>query len=115
MRLDDVALQLILGALQLCLLNGHLFETAQLGDGEPNDLAGLLDGGSGVDAERAGVAEGAGLRVDGVGQTALLADGLEEARTHASAQHGVQQIDPVARGRIDRRRGHSHAELDLLQ
>jgi hypothetical protein len=40
---------------------------------------GLVDRGAGVDAERAGVAEGIHLGVDGVGEAAIFADGLEEA------------------------------------
>ena len=58
---------------------GSFFEAAEFGEGELEDFGGLVDGGAGVDGEGAGVAEGVGLGVDGVGEAAVFADGLEEA------------------------------------
>ena len=75
----------------------------------------LAGGGAGVDAERAGVAVGAQVGVDGVGHAALFADGLEEARAHAAAEHGVQDQRGVAVVVGDGRRGHAEADLHLLQ
>src|ERR1017187_4374019 len=111
----DVALELVFGSLQLCLRDGIFFETTQFLDGEPEDFRGFFGGGAGVDGEGAGVAEGTGLGVDGVGEAAFFADGLEEAAAHAAAEHGVEQEDGVAGGGVDRRRGDTEAKLDLLQ
>src|ERR1017187_2619571 len=111
----DVAPELVFGSLQLCLRDGIFFETTQFLDGEPEDFRGFFGGGAGVDGEGAGVAEGTGLGVDGVGEAAFFADGLEEAAAHAAAEHGVEQVDGVAGGRLDRRRGDTEAKLDLLQ
>ena len=46
---DDVGLELIFGALQLCLRDGFFFETAQLGEGKLQDFSDLVGGGAGVD------------------------------------------------------------------
>src|ERR1017187_8996073 len=65
--------------LQLCLRDGLFFETAEFGKSQLQDLGDFSGGGAGVDGEASGVAEGIGLGVDGVGEAAVLADGLEEA------------------------------------
>ncbi len=112
---DDVAFELILGAFEFRLGDGLLFKTGQFDEGKLEELFGLVDGGSGVDGERAGVVEGVHLGVDGVGEALVFADGLEEARAHAAAEHGVEEVDAVAVGVVDRGRGDSEAELDLLE
>ena len=76
---------------------------------------GLAGRGAGVDAEGSGVAVGAEVGVDGVGHAALLADGLEEARTHAAAEHGVEDERGVAVVVGDGRGGHAEADLHLLE
>ena len=96
-------------------LSGIFLEVAELGEDEVDDLEGLVGGGAGVDAEGAGVAVGAEVRVDGVGQAALFTDGLEEAGAHAAAEHGVEDQRGVAVVVGDGRRGHAEAELDLLE
>ena len=48
---NDVALELVFGALQLCLTDCVFFETAEFIEGEPEDSLRLVDRGAGVDAE----------------------------------------------------------------
>ena len=59
--------------------DGLFLETAEFEEGKLEDFFGLVDGGSGVDGEGAGVVEGVHLGVDGVGEALVFADGLEEA------------------------------------
>src|SRR6202044_2445453 len=82
---------------------------------EVDDLEGAVGGGSGVDAEGAGVAIGGEVGVDGVDEAALFADGLEEARAHAAAEDGVEQEGCVAGLVGDGRSGNAETELDLLE
>ncbi len=96
-------------------LSGLLLELAELGEDEVDDLEGLAGGGAGVDAEGSGVAIGAEVGVDGVGHAALFADGLEEARTHAAAEHGVEDERGVAVLVGDGRGGDAEADLHLLE
>ena len=95
---DHVALDLVLGAVEFFVGDGLVLEAGELGEGEGEDFAGVVDGAAGVDGEGAGVAEGVQLGVDGVGEAALFADGLEEAGAHAAAEDGVEQVGGVAVG-----------------
>jgi len=83
---DHVALGLVFGAFEFFVGDWLGLEAGELGEGELEDF--LRFGGSAacIDGERAGVAEGVHLGVDGVGQAAVFADGLEEARAHAAAE-----------------------------
>ena len=76
---EDVALDLLLGAVELFGGEEGVFEAGELGHDEGDHFEGLVGGGAGVDAEGAGVRVGAEIGVDGVGHAALFANGLEEA------------------------------------
>ena len=76
---------------------------------------GLADGGAGVDAEGSGIAVGAEIGEDGVGDAAILANGLEEARAHAAAEHGIEDQGGVAALVGDGRGGDAEADLHLLE
>ena len=76
---------------------------------------GLADGGAGVDAEGSGVAVGAEIGEDGVGHAAIFANGLEEARAHAAAEHGIEDQRGVAVFVGDGRGGDAEADLHLLE
>ena len=90
-------------------------QLAEFVQDQVDGLQRLAGRGAGVDAERAGVAVGAQVGIDGVGQAALFADGLEEARAHAAAQDRVQDQGGVAVFVGDGRGGHAQADLHLLQ
>ncbi len=84
-------------------------------EGKLEHLRGLVNGDTRVDAEGTGIAEGSDLGVDGVGQSAIFTDGLEETGAHAAAEHAVEQVDGVPIGVVNGGRGHPEAELHLLE
>src|SRR3984885_13373461 len=87
---DHIALQLVFGPLQLDLADRLFLETPQFVEGKLQDLPGLIDRGSGVYTQRAGIAKRVHLREDRVSQPLILANGLEKPRTHPAAQHRIQ-------------------------
>ena len=64
--------------------------------------------------ERAGVGVGVVRAVDVVGEAAALAHLEEEARRHARAEHGREQLQRVAVGMLERQARHADADLRLV-
>ena len=112
---QDVALELIFCAGEFLVAERRLLQTAEFRHDEVDHFERLAGGGSGIDAEGAGVAVGTEVGVDGVSHAALFANGLEEARTHAAAEHGIEDQRGVAIVVGNRRRGYAEAELHLLK
>ena len=86
----DPRLDVLLGPLELLRRGGIGAQPAQL---LPHDLHGLAEvvrSRADVQADLARVRERAREREDGVGEPALLADGLEQARRRQAAEDGVQ-------------------------
>ena len=114
-REQEIAFELILGAAELAGLERLSFETAEFLHDEFDDLDGAVRGSSGVDAERAGVAIGSEIGVNGVDEAAFFAHGLEEAGTHAAAEDGVEQERGVAGLVSDGGSGNAETELHLFK
>jgi len=106
---QDVAFDLLFGAVEFFRGEECFFEGLELGHDEGDHFEGFVGGGSGVDAEGAGVRVGAEVGVDGVGHAALFADGLEEAGAHAAAEDGVEDEGGVAVFVGNFRRGNAKA------
>ena len=69
---DDVGFELVFGALELGVGDGFVLEAAEFGEGGGEDFGGFIGRAAGVDGECAGVAEGADLGVDGVGEALVF-------------------------------------------
>src|SRR5690606_18392448 len=81
---------------QLELLDTRLAHAAELLGQQLDDLARAAGTAGGVHAEQSRIAVAGAEGVDGVGQPPLLADGLEQARGHAAAEHGHEHREGVA-------------------
>ena len=114
-REQDVAFQLIFGALELVGGERFFLKPAKFGHDEFDYLDCLGRRCAGVDAERACVPIGVEVAVDGVGEAALFADRLEESRAHAAAENGIQNERDVAVLVGDRLRRDAEAELHLFE
>ena len=73
-----------------------LGQSLHLGQADVDDRVDLGREASDVDAEQAVVGVALGVRVDGVGQGALLAHLLEQSAAHAAAERGGQHREGVA-------------------
>src|SRR5439155_25336058 len=90
------ALQVILGHLQLACADRPFLQLAELLQDELDDLPARLGGRRRVYQQVAAVEEGVDRGEDRVGEAALLADVLEQARRHGAAEERVQDVLPVA-------------------
>ena len=111
----QTALQVILRALQLARRERLGFQAAQLADHDVDELRHGVVGAAGVDRGRASVAVGAQAGEHGVGQPALLADVLEQPRTHRAAEHGVERQGDVAVGIAVDEAGRAQTHVALLE
>src|SRR5260370_8959900 len=71
--------------------------------------------GAGIDRQASSVAIRVEIIVDGVSQALLFADLLEQSRTHATAQNGVEHVRNVALLVRDGMGRNPHAQLHLLE
>ena len=108
-------LQMVLGAAQFFVGDPLLLEQLEFLEDRLDHLARGLDGCAGVDREAAGVAIRIQFGEHSVGQPLPLADILEQARTHAAAEHRVQHVAGEAVLMRHRIRRHAQAEMHLLE
>src|SRR5438105_31990 len=87
---------LILDEPQLLVADCLAQTAAQLGEREVEDFAEVFGRGARVDLEDARVREVAAHRADRVGQAALLAHALPQARARAAADDGAEEARRVA-------------------
>jgi len=114
-REEEIALELVLGATELAGLQGLGVEAAEFLHDEVDDLDRAVRRGSCRDAERACIAIGGEVGVDGVDKSAFFADGLKEAGAHASAEDSVEKEGDVAGLVADGWRGDAETKLHLLE
>src|ERR1035437_2147386 len=111
----QASLQLVLGAFQLFVGDGIQFQLAKLVHDGLHDLGGRLPRRAGVHRQQPGIAEGIQFGENRIHQPLLLANILEEPRTHASAQQRIQDVRHIAPLVTDAVGRNAHANLPLLQ
>src|SRR6478609_6757814 len=112
---DEAARELADAAVQLGLRDAVVREAVELAVQERGDLVDLRRRAAGVEAERADAAVPGREGVRRVGEAALLADPLEEARAHAAAERRAEHREdeaPVVRRREARAADHDVRLLD---
>ena len=107
-------LELRLGAVDFRFVEpqGGLGEAVERG---ARDLAGVLGGRAGVEAEQAAVGKSPVERIDRIGEAALLAHFLEQARRHAAAGRRGEDMGGVVVGGGDRAALESDDDVRLLE
>src|SRR5512134_1700880 len=106
---------MILRTAQFLLANQFLLELLELFEDQVDHLPAGFKRGPGVNGETPGVPVGAQLGEDGIGQTALLSNVLEQAGAHASPEQGVENIrdvSPFVRKRVT---GNTETDVNLFE
>ena len=112
---QQASLQIVLGALQFFLADGVRLQFAKLLEHQIDDLPRLVRGRARVNTQATGIVKAAEAGKHRVSQSALFANVLEQARTHAAAQNRIENVRGEAVLMRLRIGGRAHAKMDLLQ
>src|SRR5262249_13569931 len=93
----------------------RFFHGSEFGDGEVNDLADGFLGGACIDAENARIGVRSELAENGVGESLLFTDVLEQARRHTTAEKIVEDRGGEAAIIGEGNRRDAEADMDLLE
>src|SRR5882724_8435529 len=106
---------MILGTQEFFVGDRRFLEGAKFREGEVENLADGFFCAARVDGEHAGVGIRSDFAEHGVGESALFANVLEEARRHAAAEKIIENGDDKAAIVRDGQRRNAEAEMDLLE
>src|SRR5882672_9440850 len=108
-------LEMVLGAQEFLVGNGRFLEGTKFREGEVENLADCFFCAASVDGEHARVGIRSDFAENGVGEAALFANVLEEARRHAAAEKIIENGDDEAAVVCDGQRRNTEAEMNLLE